>query len=57
MNDKPRIGRPPYDDGFLNFTIVIRATEAERDAILDGLPTRERTEAMLAAIDAREGKE
>ena len=52
-----RIGRPPYDDGFLNFTIVIRATEAERDAILDGLPTRERTEAMLAAIEAREGKE
>jgi hypothetical protein len=48
-NDK-RTGRPPFGDGYERRAIGIRCTPAEFAAILDGLTSRGRTEAMLATI-------
>ena len=53
MTDKPRIGRPPFKDGFQRKTISLRCTQAEFDAVLDGLSARGRTEAMLDKIAAQ----
>jgi hypothetical protein len=49
---KPRIGRPAFDDGYERWTIYIRGTQAEHDAVLDGLSARQRMEAMLDKIAA-----
>ena len=51
-NDKPRIGRPAFKDGFTRQTISVRCTQAELDAVLDGLSARGRMEAMLEKIAA-----
>ena len=53
MNDKPRTGRPAFNDGFQRFTISLRGTRAEFDAVLDGLPSRGRMEALLEAVAAQ----
>ena len=56
MNDK-RTGRPPFGDGYERRAIGIRCTEAEFAAILDGLTSRGRTEAMLDKIAAQAADE
>ena len=55
MNDKPRIGRPKGDGTHRN--IGVYGTQQEIATVLDRLTPRDRMEAMLAALDAREGKE
>ena len=49
-NDKPRIGRRKGDG--THYNIGVYSTEAERQAVLDGLSPRERMEAMLEALEA-----
>ena len=51
MNDKPRIGRPPNQDGHLYRTIGVSGTQHEIDAVLELTP-RQRLEAMLDKIAA-----
>lgn len=53
MSDKPRIGRPPNQDGHLYRTIGVSGTQQEIDAVLDGLTARQRMEAMLDKIAAQ----
>ena len=53
MNDKPRIGRPSFEDGLHRRMIGVRCTDEEFDTVLDGLTSRERMEAMLDKIAAQ----
>ena len=53
MNDKPRVGRPPNQDGHLYRTIGVSGTPSELAAVLDTLSPRERMEAMLDKIAAQ----
>jgi len=51
MNDKPRIGRRKGDG--THYNIGVYGTDAERQAVLDGLSARERMEAMLDKLAAQ----
>jgi len=52
-NNKPRIGRPANQDGHKYKIIGVSGTPAEIDAVLFNLTPRQRMDAMLAALDAR----